>query len=334
MAGPRQTLYDILGVARDADGVAITLAHDQRRAELQRSGQDPGALALLHEAYEVLGDPVRRAAYDASLLSAEEKAAAREQAPDLVLEPEPPTARRRIPPVGIAAGIFVVAIAVFLALHRPKPAAPPAPPPAAVAPVPPPPPAPRTKGAAEILAAALPAVGRVQSFETSGRAVPVGLAVSLEPGTMVTTCHAIPPAAQLVVSVDGLERSARLEVADEVLDLCRLAVPGLDAKPLALAGTPPAAGQRIYAMGANAAGDFALTEGTVRQKLADARGELLEISMPVAPLGSGGPVFDELGRVVGLASTTRSHGAGIGVALPAAWIARMRSREAGAAPGR
>ncbi len=331
MASQKKTLYDILGVSRDANSIDLGLAHDQRRAELQRAApQDPSALALLHEAFEVLSNPQRRAAYDAALVTASEKAAALEQAkeqePDLVLDaPEDEAVRRKIPPVGIAAGVAVVLILVFLALHR-SPAPPPPPEPVAAAPRPEPPPPPPPKSAKDILTRALASAGRLQGIEMSGRAVSVGLAIADEPGKMITTCHGIPAGAALVVTVAGQKHSATLTMTDELLDLCRISVPNLEGRPLALAAADPRPGDKIYALGANAAGEFALTEGTVKQLLPDARGKLVQLSMPVAPNGSGGAVFDAEGNVVAIATTAQGHGAGANVALPASWIAQMRSR--------
>ncbi len=330
MASLKKTLYDILGVSRDANAIDIGLAHDQRRAELQRAvPQDPSALALLHEAYEVLNDPQRRAAYDGALVTAAEKAAALEQAkePDLVVEAaEEEVVRRKFPPVGIAAGVAVVLILIFLALHRaPAPESPrTAPEPVAEAPKPAPPPPPKT--AKDILTLALASVGRLQAFEMSGRAVPLGLAVAVEPGGMVTTCHGIPADSALVVTVAGENHSATLTMTDEVLDLCRISVAGFKGQPLPLAAAEAREGEKIYALGANANGEFALTEGTVQKLLPDARGKVVQISMPVAPNGSGGAVFDADGNVIAIATTAQGHGAGVALALPSAWIAKMRSR--------
>jgi S1-C subfamily serine protease len=71
---------------------------------------------------------------------------------------------------------------------------------------------------------------------------------------------------------------------------------------------------------------MALTEGTVKQLRATANGNVLDLSIPIAPGGSGGPVFDTYGRLVGIATTPHGFGAGVSVALPAAWSAQMRSR--------
>jgi len=329
----KQTLYDILGLAPDATPIDLGLAYEKRLQELRAAPvQDAGALALARQAHEVLGDPKRRAAYDASLVSASEKAAAKEQAatPDLVLEPdeEESAPRRRIPPVGIALAIVALLVIAFFALRTSPP---PAPAPVAEAPAeapkPPPPPPPQRKSAKDVLALAQASVGRLESFEMSGRAVPLGLAIAIDPATMVSTCHGIPGGAQLAV-VNGAEnRSATLAVADETLDLCRLSVAPPPLAALPLADHEAKAGDAIYALGANAAGELAVTEGQVKRLVPDARGPVYEISMPVAPNGSGGPVFDAYGKVIGIATTAQGHG--VSVAVPASWIGRMQSREKG-----
>jgi len=330
MAAHKRTLYDILGVAPDASAIDIWNAYEERKAELQSMmPQDPSALSLAHQAHEVLTNPARRTAYDATLAPPPEPSAAAETeapAPVIEIEEEEP---RKLPwlAIAIAAGIVMAGL-VFGLRNRPAKAPAPEPAvaeaPAPVAPPPPPPPAVRTSQ--QILADVLPSIARLQSFEMSGRAVPVGLALTVEPGVMVTTCHGIPAGVQLVATVGGRTHSASLAVTDEMLDLCRLNVPGFDAKPLAISTDEPKIADKIYALGANAGGDIALTEGIVKHLLKTPSGNVIEISVPIAPTASGGPVFDTHGRLIGIATTPHGYAAGANIALPASWIAQARSR--------
>ena len=332
MATTKKTLYHILGIPRDASADDIGMAHQMRAAELERaSPPDPGALSLVHQAHEVLSNPARRAAYDASLLAAADKvqAAGQAQAPDLVVESgeeeEPEQKKRMVPLVGVGVAIF---LAIFLVLHysrSPAPAKPEEPVAEAPKPAPPPPP-PKPLGAQQILPAALLSVGGVLSYEMSGRAVPVGLAIAVEPGAVITTCHAIPAGSQLVVKVGEESNSAAQSVTDELLDLCLLNVTGLNARVLAIATDEAKAGDKVFALGSNAKGEFALTEGTVKQMRMTPNVKLLELSMPIAANGSGGAVLDVYGKLVGIATTPHDFGPGLNVAISSAWIAQMRSR--------
>ena len=328
MAQTKKTLYDILGVPRDANAIDIGLAHQRRAAEFQRAvPQDPSAEALLHEAFEVLNDPARRAAYDASLLTAEERAAASQQSePDLVIEDEPAPGRR-IPMPALAAGVVVVLAVLYFALRPDRLPDPDAkqPEPVAVAPKPAPPP-PKALAAADILKQASAASGKLVSVEMSGRSAPVGIAVAIEPNAMITTCHGIQAGGKLVVVAGAETFAADLAITDETLDLCRLSVAGMNAKPFAIATEEPRAGDKIIAVGMNAKGELAATEGTIKQLIASPNGKVLEISVPIAATASGGGVFDEYGKLVGIATTPHKYGANLHVALPTSWIAQIRSR--------
>jgi S1-C subfamily serine protease len=329
MAGQKKTLYEILGITQDANSLDIGLAYQRRTAELNRAvPQDPHAMAFVHQAHEVLANPARRAAYDASLITAAEKAAAAGQATDLVLEggeeEEKPRHKRFIPLIGAAVAILVILIFVLRGgkapeapkiepvVEAPKPA-PPHPPPVAL-------------GAHQILPAALLSVGRVMSYEMSGRAVPVGLAIAVEPGAMVTTCHGIGGNSQMVVRYGAESLSANLSATDEVLDLCKLAVTGMNARAIEIAADEAKANDRIFVLGANAAGQFALTEGTVKATRIASGVKVLELSVPIAATASGGAVFDVYGRLVGIATTPHRYGANVNAAISSAWISQMRTR--------
>ena len=327
MAQAKKTLYQILGVSRDATSVDIGLAYEMRSSELQHATPpDPSGLALVREAHGILTNPQRRAAYDAQLVTATEKAAASEQAgaPDLELEGDDEDKPRKLPVIPIVIGAVVV-VAILVVVLRPSKTEAPPPPPAPVVAAPKPPP-PKLKTGVEILADASTSSGQLLGYSMSGAAAPVGIALAIEPGTMVTTCHGIPAGAKLVVKVGKESHSAELTITDEDLDLCRLSVPSFTTPPLKVASEEPKAGDKIFAVGVNSKGEFAATEGTIKKALKSPAGNVLEVSMPIAPTGSGGGIFDEQGRLVGIAITPHSYGAGLQIALPTTWIARMRSR--------
>jgi len=328
----KRTLYEILGVERDANAIDIGVAYKRRLHELERAvNPDPNEPGLVHDAYHILCMPEERAAYDASLVTREEKAAAAAQAqsPDLVLEPEPEEKARRPWWIWAAAAAVVVAIAAFLALRSgPAPdarakavaEAPAAPEP------PPPPPPPQKKTAKEILAAVSGSVVRVVSYEISGRSVAVGHGVVSEAGHVVTTCHGLPAGGQLVVQSGAESFPANLLVADESLDLCKLAVAGFEARALAPAADEPRAGDPVYLVAAAEGAAPGVSEGRVKQVRTTPSGKVYELTMPVAPGASGAGLFDAYGRLAGIATAPHRYGAGVQVALPVAWLAQMQAR--------
>lgn len=326
MGPPKRTLYQILGIARDANPIDVGLAHEMRMAELRRAvPPDPSGTALVQQAYEILSNPARREAYDAQLLTiAERNAAASQAETDLEIGEEAPP-KRKLPVVPIAIGAVVGAVALFLALRSPVTPAP-AETVQPVAAQPEPPPPPKERNAGEIVADVSTSGGMLLGYAMSGAVQPIGMAMAIDTGTMVTTCHGIAVGAKLVVRVGKEQLPADLTITDETLDLCRLAVAGFTTPPLRVATEEPRAGDRIFLVGANARGEFVATEGSVKALRKVPAGRVIELSIPVSPNGSGGGVFDRYGKLVGIATTPHAHGPGLQVALPATWITQMRSR--------
>jgi hypothetical protein len=320
MAPAKKTLYEILGVPRDANPLDIGLAHQRRVAEMRRAvPHDPSAEALVQQAYEILSNPGRRAAYDAQLITAAERSAASEQAtPDFEIGED--ESKRKIPVAAIAIGAAVILVGAFLAMRTPSAPKPPEPVAEAPKPEPPPPPKPRT--AAEILGSAAASTGRVMAYSMSGKATPIGLATSTETGSMVTTCHAITAGGSLVVKVGKEQFPADLTTTDEVLDLCRLSLPGYATPPVKVSADAPKAGDKIYTLALDGKGELTAAEGTVKA----IRGKLIELTTPVPATGSGAGVFDQYGALLGIATAPHDQGASVHVAIPAASIAQMRTR--------
>jgi S1-C subfamily serine protease len=330
MAAPKQNLYQILGIDTDANELDVGLAYQRRNYELDRDGKtDDNSVALIRQAFEVLSDPKRRAAYDATLTTQKEKAAAQLQAqsPDLVLDGDDEEGgEKKNLLIPISAAVAIVAVGLYFVF---KPAASP-PQAAAPAEAPPPKPAPppvlQPLSAEQILSNASFNAGQVLSYEMSGRAVPVGLAIAVEPNAVITTCHGIPPNSQLVVKVGKEANSATMTVSDEELDLCKFTVANLTVRPVTVAPEEARVGDKVFVLGANARGEFALTEGTVKNTKVAKSVKLLELTMPIAPNASGGPVYDVFGRLVGIATTAARPGVGNSDAISAGWLSQLRSR--------
>lgn len=89
------TLYEVLGVASDASPEALRAAHRERARRLHPdlASGDAAAMRALNEAWAVLSDPDRRAAYDRSLQAA--RSAATATRPDEVEETDEPDAPHR-----------------------------------------------------------------------------------------------------------------------------------------------------------------------------------------------------------------------------------------------
>ena len=336
----KRTLYDILGVGTDANAIDIGIAYKARVAEFARSpSADPNEVNLVHEAYHVLCMPNERAAYDAKLISMAEKAAAKSAAlnPDLVLEPEDqdaPAWKNRYVLTGAA--LLLAFIAFWMARSpskkpearivaqrelRPEAAAPV--PQAPISPIAQP------RSAEDLFAELSRSTARITAHNVSGRAVGLGSGVVTGIGTVITNCHVAAAGGSLMVKVGSEQYSASVEVADEEYDLCRLSVMGLTAPAVNVASADSLkTGQKVYAIGAPQGLDLTISDGIVSGMRELPQGRVIQTTAPISPGSSGGPLFDAYGRLVGIMTFQHKSGQNLNFAVPADWIAGMRSRSA------
>jgi len=292
MYGGKDTLYDVLGVHRSAQPGDLVRAYRTKRAQmLVGSAADDPQAALVHEAYEVLSDPQKRAAYDASLRG------------DAFLRPERPVIKNA-PKYGLIAGVVVVVL-VLLVWWRWSAG------PAATIPQ-------------EIVASVARAVGRVERLDMQGHSTLLGHAFAIEQGVMVTSCNPTVANTQLVVAFGPRRASAQSSQPDKRRPICRLTVVSAGSWPLAISRDEPKAGDKVFAAVIKSNGDADIVEGKVKALLATDGGRAVEVSVPVLPAMQGAPLLDADGKVLGMLTLQHGFGAGKNIALPAAWIAPLR----------
>lgn len=123
-------LYETLGVRPDASAAEIRAAYRAlaRRHHPDRAPADAAAMAAINEAYRVLGEPSRRAVYDASVRGGSAVPPRARQAPASTASPRPaplPPARY---PWRLVIAMFLLGTAIVLvgaALYEPKQPSPP-----------------------------------------------------------------------------------------------------------------------------------------------------------------------------------------------------------------
>lgn len=285
------THYEVLGIRRDAKHNEVGLAYNRLMAARRKADAPPDlkAESRLREAYEVLGDLERRAAYDEQLRAARLK---------------PAFGRNH----AAFAALFVVAVGAGLFWYLRPHLVP------ELAEGPPPP----GKPFQEILNGAIPAVGRLDVVDMSGQVRPYGVAFTVEEGVAVTSCRDLSPMAVLSVHLAPRKIPARVTHTDEALGLCRLEVPGAGGWPLSVSAVAPKPGDRVYATQLDARGEVALREGRVKSVKSEGRAAVVEVTVPMRPQHAGAPLLDAYGRVVAVANMTDAQ-KGYYVAIPASW---------------
>lgn len=175
-----------------------------------------------------------------------------------------------------------------------------------------------------------PSVWSVRTFDAQERPLRTGSAVVIAPGRLVTTCHVLAKASSFAIRQDNVTYGATLEQPDPRRDLCQIKVANFTAKPVPIAAPGSArVGQRVYAIGNPRGVENTLSEGLLTGLRGgdDAEVPLLQSTAAVSAGGSsGGGLFDQDGRLLGITSVASASDGSAGVAIPATLLADLPLR--------
>ena len=173
------------------------------------------------------------------------------------------------------------------------------------------------------------------STEPKARRLATGSAVVIGPETVITNCHVLRKSQRVEVVSGAVVLPATLEFPDVERDLCQMRVPGLTAPAVVLGSSAELRiGQRVYAIGAPQGLELTLSDGLIsslRTLVTKDRVEpWIQTSAPIAGGSSGGGLFDEQARLIGI--TTFGIGRGgvvvgnLNFAVPAEQVREVPER--------
>ena len=198
------------------------------------------------------------------------------------------------------------------------------------------------------LTVATPALGAAQQFDVSSvyrkAAGSVAVVIALDQhqqpmalgsgffidasGALATNYHVIAGAQSIQVKVgDSDPRTVSgVFVTDPERDLAVLKVQMSNTRPLPFSPIRPAVGDRIIAIGNPLGLESTVSEGIVSgiRRINDGF-ELYQITAPLSPGNSGGPVLNSKGEVIGVATATLAGGQNLNFAVPIAALATLWS---------
>lgn len=149
-----------------------------------------------------------------------------------------------------------------------------------------------------------------------------GSGIVVAPGRVATNYHVIADASRISVRQGSTSYEASVERSDPAHDLALLRVDGLDAPVVAFGGTVRI-GQSVYAVGSPRGLELSLSEGIVSSLRSSEDGQVIQTTAPISPGSSGGGLFDEEGRLVGLTTAQAVEGQNLNFAIPTAWLLRL-----------
>jgi len=146
----------------------------------------------------------------------------------------------------------------------------------------------------------------------------LGSGFALVPDCVMTNAHVVAGATSVTIqAVRGSTRRHAAEViaVDERRDLALLKVSNLAATGVQIAYHGPEVGERIYVAGNPAGLVGSFSEGLVSALRQDRGCRLFQMTAPIAPGSSGGPVVNCHGALVGVSVGVRGTGENLNFAI-------------------
>jgi tol-pal system protein YbgF len=180
------------------------------------------------------------------------------------------------------------------------------------------------KTASEVFDLASKSVVVVYGLDANSDRKTQGSGIALSHGMVTTNCHVITGSVFLTVNYQQREYQARFSRADFEHDICILTTSGLDA-PAATLGSARRlkVGARVYAIGAPKGLQLTLSEGIVSNFREIDEAQYVQTTAPISPGSSGGGLFDDQGRLVGLPTFYLEGGQQLNFAVPVELIKQL-----------
>ncbi len=174
---------------------------------------------------------------------------------------------------------------------------------------------------------AFPSVVLLVMQDQHHQPVALGSGFFVRPGIIATNVHVIRGAATGYAKLIG--RETKLEIVgvvglDSAHDLALLSIAGGAAPPLSVGDSGSMhVGDEVYAVGNPEGLEGTFSDGIVSgiRKIGGER--LLQITAPISPGSSGGPVLNANGKVVGVAVATFRGGQNLNFAIPSAYLSTL-----------
>jgi tetratricopeptide (TPR) repeat protein len=153
-----------------------------------------------------------------------------------------------------------------------------------------------------------------------GKPVAFGSGFLIAPRTIATNAHVVENGSP-VISIGPAKIPATISKIDRENDLAILTIAiDLDADPLLLDQSQPQVGEDVFVIGNPEGLEKTFSKGIVAGNRKLDNKELLQITAPISPGSSGGPVLDSKGRVVGIAVEFLTEGQNLNFAVPSKYL--------------
>jgi hypothetical protein len=154
----------------------------------------------------------------------------------------------------------------------------------------------------------------------------LGSGFIVDDGKIITNLHVIEDAKYGYVTISGESKKHKIEgylAIDKTNDLALLSVPTLIGTSIEINGNNPEIGEKIYAIGNPKGLSGTISEGIISGIRTFENEELIQITAPISPGSSGGPVINNNGQLIGVSVGTLDAGQNLNFAIPTKYVSKL-----------
>jgi hypothetical protein len=184
--------------------------------------------------------------------------------------------------------------------------------------------------ARQIAQNAFPSVALLVTEDSNGQPLSLGSGFFVGSDIIATAFHVIEGASKGYIKIVG--QKGKYEIAgivgsDAKRDLVLLKITGVKAPPLSLGDADQVAvGDEIYVISNPQGLEGTLSQGIVSGIRQIGSDILFQITAPISPGSSGGPVLNSQGKVIGIAVATFTGGQNLNFAIPVSYLNSLLSK--------
>lgn len=181
-----------------------------------------------------------------------------------------------------------------------------------------------------IAAKSFPSVVLLLMEDAQGQPISLGSGFLVEGGYVATNVHVVRGASRGTIKLIGKPEKGEITgiaAVDTARDLVLLTVKGLSGPALPIGKSKHVTvGEEVYAIGNPQGLEGTISQGIVSGVRRVANTEILQITAPISPGSSGGPVLDQKGQVIGVAVATFRGGQNLNFAIPIDYLTDLLSQ--------
>jgi hypothetical protein len=182
------------------------------------------------------------------------------------------------------------------------------------------------QSARQIAQTAFKSVVLLEMSDSQGQPVSLGSGFFIADGIIATNAHVIEGAASGTAKLIGSEKKFTIHgivALDRHADLALLKI-DISAPALNLGlEEKPVVGDKVYVVGNPLGLEGTFSEGIVSGIRSIKSDSILQMTAPISPGSSGGPVMNDTGIVIGVAEATFKNGQNLNLAVPVTYLSKM-----------